>query len=110
MGVGKTEGEYGLPTRGACRLGGYRALAYSCRRVVAYVAWVAQKLYGRGMPRPVDEPNFFGEKRLLLFWSRSCCTVAACRAPLVSLSFSVKEDYFCFGSVEVVRSRHAATR
>ena len=52
----------------ACRLGGYRALAYSCRRVVAYVAWVAQKLYGRGMPRPVGKPNFFGERRLLLFW------------------------------------------
>lgn len=52
----------------ACRLGGYRALAYSCRRVVAYVAWVAQRLYGRGMPRPVGKPNFFRERRLLLLW------------------------------------------
>lgn len=68
MGVGKTEGEYGLPTRGACSLGGYRALAYPCRRVVAYAALVAQRLYSRGMPRPVDEPNFFGERRLLLLW------------------------------------------
>ena len=52
----------------ACRLGGYRVLAYSCRRVVAYVALVAQRLYGRGMPRPVDEPIFFGERRLLQLW------------------------------------------
>lgn len=52
----------------ACRLGGYRALAYSCRRVVAYVALVAQLLYGRGMPRPVGKPNFFRERRLLLLW------------------------------------------
>lgn len=53
---------------GACRLGGYRALVYPCRRVVAYVALGVQKLYGRGLPRPVGKPNFFGERRLLLLW------------------------------------------
>ena len=53
---------------GACRLGGYRALVYPCRRVVAYVTLVAQLLHGRGMPRPVGKPIFFGERRLLQLW------------------------------------------
>ena len=45
----------------------------------------------------------------MLLGSRRGCMVAACRDSLVSQSFSVKEEYFCFGSAEVVRSRHAAT-
>ena len=91
MGVGKTEGEYGLPTRGACRLGGYRALAYSCRRVVAYVAWVAQKLYGRGMPRPISKPIFFGEREITFALGRGMPRPYHISTSLVSPSFSVKE-------------------
>ena len=76
----------------ACRLGGYRALAYSCRRVVAYVALVAQLLYGRGMPRPVGKPNFFGERDVTSALGRGMPRPYYISAPLVNPSFSVKEN------------------
>ncbi len=47
----------------------------------------AKVLYGRGMPRPNSMAFFFWWLKLLLLWNRRCCTVAACRDPLVCRSF-----------------------
>ena len=51
--------------------------------------YVSQLLYGRGMPRPISFSIYFSAKEITSALDCSCCTVAACRDPLVFLSISV---------------------
>ena len=51
--------------------------------------YVSQLLYGRGMPRPISFSIYFGVREITSALDCSCCTVAACRDPLVFLSISV---------------------
>ena len=35
-------------------------------------AWIAQRRYGRGMPRPISRGNYFNKRKALLLWVVAC--------------------------------------